>query len=110
MQRWKSKILRVMRLIVIMMLFPTLLSALPGLGQQQIKMEVKGATLEQVLKELRSLSGYYILYNIQDVRAVKGVDLKVENATVEEVLKLCLKNTNLVYEISDKTILISAKK
>ena len=107
---WKSKILRVMRLIVIMMLFPTLLSALPGLGQQQIKMEVKGATLEQVLKELRALSGYYILYNIQDVRAVKGVDLKVKNATVEEVLKLCLKNTNLVYEISDKTILISAKK
>ncbi len=107
---WKSKILRVMRLIVIMMLFPALLFAKDVFSQKQIRMEVKDATLEQVLKELRSLSGYYILYNIQDVRDVKGVNLKVESGTVEEILTLCLRNTNLNYEISDQTILISVKK
>ena len=63
-KEWKCKFLRVMRLMIIAMLFPALLAAEPGLGQQQIKMNVKDATLEQVLKELRALSGYYILYNI----------------------------------------------
>ena len=109
-KEWKCKFLRVMRLMIIAMLFPALLAAEPGLGQQQIKMNVKDATLEQVLKELRALSGYYILYNIQEVRAVKGINLNVSKASVEEVLKRCLQNTNLVYEISDKTILIFAKK
>lgn len=107
---WDVKILRIMRLMIMMMLFPALLIASPGFGQKQIKMEVKNATLEQVLKELRSLSGYYILYNIQDVRGVEGVNVNVSSASVEEVLQLCLRNTNLDYEISDQTILISVKK
>ena len=79
-------------------------------SQKQIKMEVQDVSLEQVLKELHAQSGYYILYNKQDVQGVKNVSLKVNGASVDEVLKLCLRNTSLQYEIEDQTILISVKK
>ena len=84
--------------------------AIPTYSQKQIKMEVQDVSLEQVLKELHAQSGYYILYNKQDVQGVKNVSLKVSEASVEDVLKLCLRNTSLQYEIEDQTILISVKK
>lgn len=73
-------------------------------------MDVQGVSLEQVLKELQVQSGYYILYNKQDVQGVKNVSLKVDGSSVKEVLELCLRNTSLQYAIEDQTILISLKK
>ena len=108
--RWSGKKMLVMRLIVLMVLLPTVMFADPAFSQKQIRMEVQNVSLEQVLKELRVQSGYYILYNKQDVQAIKGISLKVENATVEEILELCLRKTPLQYAIEDQTILISLKK
>ena len=100
----------VMKLVMLMVLLPVFAFAIPTYSQKQIKMEVQDVSLEQVLKELHAQSGYYILYNKQDVQGVKNVSLKVSEASVEDVLKLCLRNTSLQYEIEDQTILISVKK
>ena len=108
--RWSRKKMLVMKLVVLMVLVPVITFAIPAHSQKQIKMEVQGVPLEQVLKELRVQSGYYILYNKQDVQGVKNVSLKVDGASVDDVLRLCLQNTPLQYVIEDQTILISVKK
>ena len=108
--RWRGKKMLVMKLVMLMVLLPVFAFAIPTYSQKQIKMEVQDVSLEQVLKELHAQSGYYILYNKQDVQGVKNVSLKVSEASVEDVLKLCLRNTSLQYEIEDQTILISVKK
>ncbi len=108
--RWRGKKMLVMKLVMLMVLLPVFAFAMPTYSQKQIKMEVQDVSLEQVLKELHAQSGYYILYNKQDVQGVKNVSLKVNGASVDEVLKLCLRNTSLQYEIEDQTILISVKK
>ena len=108
--RWSRKKMLVMKFVVLMVLLPVFTFAIPTYSQKQIKMEVQGVSLEQVLKELQVQSGYYILYNKQDVQEVKNVSLKVDGCSVEDVLKLCLQNTSLQYMIEDQTILISLKK
>ena len=100
----------VMKFVVLMVLLPDITFAIPAYSQKQIKMDVQGVSLEQVLKELQVQSGYYILYNKQDVQGVKNVSLKVDGSSVKEVLELCLRNTSLQYAIEDQTILISLKK
>ena len=100
----------VMKFVVLMVLLPVITFAIPAYSQKQIKMDVQGVSLEQVLKELQVQSGYYILYNKQDVQGVKNVSLKVDGSSVKEVLELCLRNTSLQYAIEDQTILISLKK
>ncbi|MFR5658027.1 MAG: carboxypeptidase-like regulatory domain-containing protein [Butyricimonas faecihominis] len=99
-----------MKFVVLMVLLPVVTFAIPAYSQKQIKMDVQGVSLEQVLKELQVQSGYYILYNKQDVQGVKNVSLKVDGSSVKEVLELCLRNTSLQYAIEDQTILISLKK
>ena len=69
--RWSRKKMLVMKLVVLMVLVPVITFAIPAHSQKQIKMEVQGVPLEQVLKELRVQSGYYILYNKQDVQGEK---------------------------------------
>lgn len=100
----------VMKFVVLMVLLPVITFAIPAYSQKQIKMDVQGVSLEQVLKELQVQSGYYILYNKQDVQGVKNVSLKVDGSSVKEILELCLRNTSLQYAIEDQTILISLKK
>ena len=108
--RWSRKKMLVMKFVVLMVLLPVITFAIPAYSQKQIKMDVQGVSLEQVLKELQVQSGYYILYNKQDVQGVKNVSLKVDGSSVKEVLELCLRNTSLQYAIEDQTILISLKK
>ncbi|WP_195666811.1 VF530 family DNA-binding protein [Butyricimonas sp. BSD2780061689_150309_C8] len=59
-----------MKFVVLMVLLPVITFAIPAYSQKQIKMDVQGVSLEQVLKELQVQSGYYILYNKQDVQGV----------------------------------------
>lgn len=109
-RRWsRRKMLRV-GLIVLATWLPLMAWAEPAYSQKKIKMEVQGAPLEEVLKELQVQSGYYILFNKQEVQGVKKVSLKVDMVSVEDALERCLRNTPLQYIIEDRTILISLKK
>lgn len=93
-----------------MVVMPAMLFASPVAAQKRVDMEVKDAALEEVLKELRALSGYYILYDVADVRKVKGVSLSVKDAEAEEVLALCLAGTPLTWSMESGTIVIAPKK
>jgi TonB-linked SusC/RagA family outer membrane protein len=74
-----------------------------------MSMNMKRASLEQVLKEIQRASGYYILYNIQDVKPVTDVSVEVKEVEVEVALDIALRGTSLRYLIEDRTILIAKK-
>ena len=71
---WKKTL--VMKLVMLMVLLPVFAFAMPTYSQKQIKMEVQDVSLEQVLKELHAQSGYYILYNKQDVQGGKKCEFE----------------------------------
>lgn len=75
----------------------------------RISFSVKNASLEEVLLLLKQKTDYYFLYNSSAVRAVSGITLRVQNASVENILAACLKATPFEYTIKDNTIVIKAK-
>lgn len=75
----------------------------------RVSFSVKNASLEEVLLLLKQKTNYYFLYNSSAVRAVSGITLRVQNASVESILSACLKATPFEYTIKDNTIVIKAK-
>ena len=59
---------------------------------------------------LKQKTNYYFLYNSKAVRAISGITLKVQNASVENILAACLKATPFEYTIKDNTIVIKYKE
>ncbi len=98
-----------MRLSLAMLFAPLVLWANGGSAQQTMSLKVENASLETVLRHVRAASGYYILYNTDDIKDVAGITIEAENATVAAVLDIALRGTQLIYTIEERTILISRR-
>ncbi len=75
---------------------------------QKMTLKATNANLDQVFRMIKNNSGYGIAYNIAVARNITGIDLDVKDATVETVLDICLKNTNLSYVIRDGAIVVQS--
>lgn len=86
-----------------------------GDGQQQAPRKTRvdanfsNATLEQVLLHLKNEAGYFVLYNTNTAREVKGINFVKANATIDEILQAALKGTSLEYELNNDTIVIKTR-
>ena len=106
-----KKIILQMKLTVFLILLMNFAVLASSSGQTKISLTVKNATLEQTLHQVRKASGFYIFYNQEDVQSYRGlINLEVKNASIDEVLRLCTKNTNLNYIINDSTVVVSYRK
>jgi TonB-linked SusC/RagA family outer membrane protein len=77
-------------------------------GQTKVKLSIKELSLEQVLQKISDETDYYLLFSEEDIRNVKkSLSLDVNNASIEDVLDICLDNTDLNYVVNDETIIIS---
>ncbi len=74
---------------------------------QKISLNVKNATLNIVLKEIREQSGYQLVYNTDYISDTKPVTANFSNVSIEESLKYVLHNQPLRYTIRERTIVIS---
>ena len=74
---------------------------------QQVSLQMKSATFQQVVKELEQQTGLTFLYHVQKVNRLKRLDLDFTRAEVSEVLEKCLKGTGLSYEIVENTVVIT---
>jgi TonB-linked SusC/RagA family outer membrane protein len=104
-----TKMILVMRMTTILLLAACLQVSASGLAQ--ITLQVKKASLEQVLQSIRQQSGYDLVYDIRMLREKgKPVAIEVKNASVEQVLQLVLKEQPLTYEIAANHIIYIKEK
>lgn len=75
---------------------------------QQLRLDVslRNASLKEVVNEIRRNSDFSFVYSDADFIGVSQRNVRFRNATVDEILGNCLKGTNLMYKITDKTIVI----
>lgn len=73
---------------------------------ESFTISLKDSKVQEVLKEITKQSDYEFLYNNEEIQKCDKVDINVKNGTIDEVLKLCLKNQHLTYQITDKVIII----
>lgn len=83
-------------------------TAVAGVQDTRFTFKLTEVPLEQVFRKIESVSSYKCLYSNEDVRNVGKVSVDVKDATVDEVMTLCLKGSKLEYKIVDQTIIVSA--
>ena len=106
-----TKTLRVMKITAFFLLFGCLQLGARGLyGQEKITINLKSASLETVLKDIRKQTGYQYLFVDQWEQEAKKIDISVSNASLSEVLDLCFKDQPFSYTIIKKMIVIKKKE
>ena len=104
-----TKTIKIMKLVVIFLFAAALHVNANGFGQK-ITISKKNVSLEKVFKEIRKQSDYFFIYSNQNVEKATKVNIDVKDATIQEVLDLCLKQQPLTYTIVEKTVIIKPKQ
>jgi len=95
---------------VILLLIVTFFNASASSFAQKVSINVKKASLEQVLDEIREQTNYDFLYNSSQIKDVRSLNLNFQNADLETVLDACLLDQGLTYELDKQTVLIKPKQ
>ncbi|WP_407427181.1 SusC/RagA family TonB-linked outer membrane protein, partial [Arcticibacter sp.] len=105
----KSNHILTMNLTAVILFF-TCLQVSAEVFPQRITLSEKNAPLKTVIREIKAQSGYQILFNSDLIEKAKPVTINVINASLTEALDLALENQSLIYQFSDRTILIGPSR
>ncbi|MDB5150667.1 MAG: SusC/RagA family TonB-linked outer membrane protein, partial [Mucilaginibacter sp.] len=105
------KVLLMCKFILILVLVSSLQAFSKGYGQTKINVNFQNVPLKKALKEIEKKSDYRFLYN-DDMLLKNDVQasLNTKDASLEEVMKAVLGNTNLSYSLSDNNLVILTEK
>ncbi len=96
-----------MKLLIIFLMLGILQSTASVYSQQQkLALQFENATLVDVFEEIEQNSEFTFLYSNEDVESVKGINLRVANATVDQILDACFTGTALTYTVNDRLVII----
>ncbi len=99
------KTLLIMKLTIGLLIVTVLQVSATGYAQK-INLSERNASLEKIFKEIKKQSRFRFFYEVSLIQQAKKVDVNVQDATIEDVLNICLKDQLLTYTIVDKTIAI----
>lgn len=100
-----KNVIRIMKLTAVLLLSVSLHIHAGSYGQR-LNLKLKDATLLQVLSEIQRQTDYNFLYTVDAIESVKGLNIDIENASIEQVLELCFKGRRLAFRYIDKLICV----
>ncbi len=78
---------------------------------KSVSAELKGVTLREALQEIEQNSDYlFLIMDNTEAGLSKSVNVSFDNKSIEEIMNLLLKNTDLVYSIVNRQITISRER
>jgi len=92
--------------LVFFMILCLVFHAQAGLRAQKISMQVKNKPIKEVLVELKQKTGYDFLYESQLLKNAKSVSIDIKNASINDILDICLMGLPISYEIEDATVFL----
>jgi len=105
----KTKILLTMKLTAILITLAVIQASASSYAQKVTLFE-KNIPLERALKSITKQTGYDLVFNSKDIKKAKPVTINVNEASLEEALKLCFINQSFKYSIDTKTIVVWQNK
>jgi TonB-linked SusC/RagA family outer membrane protein len=105
----EKTVLLAMKLTTILLLCGLLQVAARTNGQG-ITLAVKNAPVKEVFRQIQKQTGLNVIVNEKILSKLGKVTVSVKNASVEQVLDICLKDANLTYSIVDGTIVVRFKQ
>lgn len=108
--RWREG-LRIMKLFIVLT-FIGMMQLSAKTYSQAVKLNLKysNASLENVMNGIRTQSEYSFFFDDVAVKKISNITLDVKDASIEDVLNACLKDTGFSYRILDKTIILFREK
>jgi len=103
------KILLIMKLIIVMMT-TCLMQVTAATFAQKLTYSKKGASLEEIFKEIKKQTGYNVLYSPEKVDDTKKIDVYFKETELPEVLEKVVSGQALEYTINDKNISLKPKE
>lgn len=77
--------------------------------EARISLEMRNATVEEVLNEIETRSEFHFLYNSKLIDVDRRVTVDVDANNIESVLKILFDGTDVTYKISDKQIVLQRR-
>lgn len=107
---WGRRFFAMMKLITFILLIAcTTANARNGYGQK-ISLSANDAPLAKVFHQIERQTHYQFLFFDADLQKAHHVNLRVKNATLQDVLQQLFKNQQLVYTISNSTIVVKRRQ
>lgn len=103
----RSNIVLMMKLLVVLMLSCGMTLQASSILGQKVSVRVSKGSLQEILHQVKQQTGHHFLLIGEESKKLDGLDVQLEDISIEQLLEVCLKNTSLAYAIVDKTILIS---
>ncbi len=102
------KYLMVIKLLLVFVL-STIFQVNAATYGQNVTLNIKNASLKEVLDVLRKQTGYHFLYRTEMLNQSRQLSINVTNAPLTKVLELCFEGQPLTYSINEKTIILREK-
>lgn len=103
---WQKE-LRIMKLCFLLTFIGIMqISAATYSQETRLDLKVKNASLESVMNNIRTQSEYSFFFDDVAVKKIANITLNLKDATIEEVLTTCLKDTGFSFRVLDKTIIL----
>lgn len=105
------KLLLTMKITTLLLILGTLNSfALNSYSQTAVvSLNLKNASVEQVLNEIEKKSEFFFLFNQKLVDVSKKVDIDAKNATIKDILANLFEGEDVGYIVYDKQIILAPK-
>src|SRR5882757_7558072 len=100
------KTLLIMKLTTIFLLAACLQVAATEGYSQKITLAKNNVSLKDVFKEIERQSDYQFFYKEKLLKQTRNINIRVTNASIEEVLAICLNDQPLTYSLVDRIIVI----
>ena len=75
--------------------------------QTKLSISLKDATIEQVLGNIEDNSEFNFVYNRDAINLERKVDVNFSDTKIDDILKELFKDTNVTYQLIDRTIVLS---
>jgi TonB-linked SusC/RagA family outer membrane protein len=107
---WKSKFLRKMRIVTLLLLVSiTQTFALESYAQtKQLSLNLRNETILNILNKIEDQSEFYFMYDATIVDVNQRKSISCENQPITTILDQLLKDTKIVYEISNRQIVLTS--
>ena len=96
--------------VAVLLFFVTLFQVRAELSYSQatlISLNLKNATVEEVLTTIEEKSEFYFLYNTKLIDVDRKVDVDVKDKPIQTILHDLFDNTNVTYYVNDRQIVLS---
>lgn len=104
-KRFLIQMLLIVKLSVFLVLVFSLQVGATGFSQT-VTLNLKNAPVKKVFKEIMRQTGVSIIYNEKNFEKLSPVNIHVRQSSIENVLKLCFRDQEYIYQINNNTVSI----